>query len=60
MAKDPVCGMQIDKLHAEGEGLTSDYQGQKYYFCSKECKQEFDKNPKSFASQQQQSSSTAS
>ncbi len=45
MAKDPVCGMQVDKLQAETEGLVSEYQGQKYYFCCKDCKQTFDKDP---------------
>jgi len=41
-AKDPVCGMDItvtDKTeHAEHQGLH-------YYFCSSECKQNFEKNP---------------
>lgn len=42
MAKDPVCGMQVDEKNA---AATSQYQGQTYYFCAKVCKGEFDKEP---------------
>jgi len=45
MAKDPVCGMEIDSSQAAAQ---SQYQGQTYYFCSVECKQKFDANPKAF------------
>ena len=44
--KDPVCGMVIDDDSAVG---TSEYQGQHYYFCSSECKIEFDENPADYA-----------
>lgn len=43
MVTDPVCGMQIDTSQAEAQ---SQYEGQDYYFCSEECKQKFDANPK--------------
>jgi YHS domain-containing protein len=43
--KDPVCGMEIEPKDAAG---TSDYQGQKYYFCSEHCKQAFDKEPQKY------------
>ena len=43
---DPVCGMHIDPKEAPD---TSSYQGQTYYFCSQECKQEFDRSPHQFA-----------
>jgi Cu+-exporting ATPase len=46
MMNDPVCGMQIDSSQAPAQ---SQYQGQTYYFCSVECKQKFDANPKKFA-----------
>ena len=52
MAKDPVCGMQVNEQEATTKGLTSEYQGQKYYFCAQECKQEFDQNPRRYAGQQ--------
>ena len=42
MAKDPVCGMDvnIDKAAA-----TSTHQDQTYYFCAVGCKQAFDVDP---------------
>jgi len=46
MAKDPVCGMEVDEKRAAG---SSDYQGKKYYFCSLGCKQRFDKEPEKYA-----------
>ena len=42
---DPVCGMQVDPASAAGQ---SDYQGETYYFCSKGCKERFDRDPSSF------------
>lgn len=52
MAKDVVCGMQVDEQRATSKGLTSDYQGQTFYFCSPGCKQEFEKNPQQYAAKQ--------
>ena len=46
MAKDPVCGMDVDPKQAAGK---SDYQGQTYYFCSAGCKRAFDKEPAKYA-----------
>jgi YHS domain-containing protein len=46
MAKDPVCGMNVDEKTAK---LKSEYLGKTYYFCNKMCKATFDKNPKKFA-----------
>ena len=46
MAKDPVCGMEVDPRQAAG---TSDYQGQTYYFCAVGCKKAFDKEPARYA-----------
>ncbi len=45
MVKDLVCGMMIDPKTAAGK---SEYKGQTYYFCSKGCKAQFDKNPEKF------------
>ena len=39
---DPVCHMDIDPATAAG---TSEYNGQTYYFCSDDCKVNFDKGP---------------
>lgn len=43
--KDPVCGMMIDDSRA---AATSDHEGERYYFCSQECKTKFDDNPKRY------------
>jgi Cu+-exporting ATPase len=40
--KDPVCGMMVDKSSA---AKTSTWEGNKYYFCSKECHDKFEQAP---------------
>jgi RND family efflux transporter MFP subunit len=45
MAKDPVCGMDVDEGKATQAGLTSAYQGKTYYFCSLGDKETFEKEP---------------
>ena len=42
MAKDPVCGMDVDEAKAAG---TAQYKGRTYYFCSLGCKKSFDDDP---------------
>jgi YHS domain-containing protein len=42
MAKDPVCGMEVDPDRA---AATAEYQGETYYFCSPGCKAAFEKEP---------------
>jgi YHS domain-containing protein len=49
MAKDPVCGMDVDPKTAAGQ---SEYQGQTYYFCSIGCKKSFDKEPQKYVTAQ--------
>ena len=39
MAKDPVCGMEVD---AQKAGFTTTYKSKTYYFCSQACKTKFD------------------
>jgi Uncharacterized conserved protein len=46
MAKDPVCGMEIEESSAAG---TADYKGKTYYFCSSQCQTTFEADPKSHA-----------
>jgi YHS domain-containing protein len=48
MAKDPVCGMQVDENKA---AASSHYKGKTYYLCSAACKATFEKNPEKFAKQ---------
>lgn len=43
--KDPVCNMTIEDSKA---AATSTYKGKTYYFCSKGCKESFDKDPEAF------------
>ncbi len=45
MAKDPICGMDVDPAQA---AATSEYNGQTYYFCAQGCKKKFDENPESY------------
>ena len=45
MAKDPVCGMEVNPEVASAQGLTSEHEGQTYYFCGKGCKLDFDEDP---------------
>ncbi len=52
MVKDPVCGMQINEQQAAAKGLTSEYQGQTFSFCSPSCKKQFEQNPQQFAGPQ--------
>ncbi|MHB1133229.1 MAG: YHS domain-containing protein [Chloroflexota bacterium] len=52
MAKDPVCGMDVNEKEAEKAGLTSQQQGRTYYFCSRGCKQDFESNPQRYMAQQ--------
>ena len=45
MAKDPVCGMEVDEAKAPRVSM---YGGHKYYFCSDACKKAFDENPSAY------------
>jgi YHS domain-containing protein len=48
MAKDPVCGMEVDPARA---AATVEYQGETYYFCSPGCKAAFEKEPEKYRGQ---------
>ncbi|NIM94720.1 MAG: YHS domain-containing protein [Anaerolineales bacterium] len=45
MAKDLVCGMEVDELTAQ---WVSDYMGKTYYFCAPGCKRAFDVDPERY------------
>jgi membrane fusion protein, copper/silver efflux system len=45
MSVDPSCGMLTSEEKARESGLTTVYQGKSYFFCSRECKERFDKSP---------------
>ncbi len=42
MAKDPVCGMEVDEKTAVSK---SEHMGKTYYFCAVGCKKAFDEDP---------------
>jgi P-type Cu+ transporter len=46
-AIDPVCGMSVDQNDAP-EKLAHD--GTTYYFCSNDCREEFEANPADYTS----------
>ena len=48
MPKDPVYGLAVDAAKAKAAGLTAEYQGKVYYFCSDNSKQRFIKAPQLF------------
>lgn len=45
MARDPVCGMEIDPRQAAGQ---TEYEGQTYYFCAPACQREFEQHPERY------------
>lgn len=45
LAKDPVCGMQVDP---SGALFSSEYEGQIYYFCASGCLRTFKRQPKDY------------
>ncbi len=54
METDPVCHMHVDPNSAAGK---SDYQGKTYYFCSADCKADFDREPERYVRGQQSGAS---
>jgi len=45
MAKDPVCGMEVDEKKAAAK---SEHKRETYYFCCPACKKAFDKEPEKY------------
>lgn len=56
-AVDPVCGMTVDP----NESLSTEHDGDTYFFCSRGCQQKFGENPRGFLDRtvEDQSESTA-
>ena len=46
MAKDPICNMEVDDQTA---AFKSQYGSQTYYFCSEECREQFELRPEQYA-----------
>jgi Cu+-exporting ATPase len=45
MAIDPVCGMEVDDKTTKERAT---HQGQTYYFCSNDCRDEFQASPEDY------------
>lgn len=46
--KDPVCGMTVNQDQAMADGLTAEVDGKTSYFCSADCKEQFEQDPQRF------------
>jgi len=45
MAIDPVCGMEVDERTTKDKTI---HEGTTYYFCSTDCKDEFEASPEDY------------
>jgi YHS domain-containing protein len=45
MAIDPVCGMEVDDRSTKERAI---YEGTTYYFCSEDCREEFQAAPEDY------------
>lgn len=45
MAKDPVCGMEIDEYQAKYQ---AQYKGKAFYFCTERCRASFEQDPERY------------
>jgi YHS domain-containing protein len=45
MTTDPVCGMKVDE---KGSEFHTQFAGKKYFFCSDNCRKEFEADPDEF------------
>jgi len=50
MAKDPVCGMDVDENKVTQKTF---YKGKVYFFCSATCKKAFDRNPEKYVNHEE-------
>jgi YHS domain-containing protein len=48
--KDPVCQMEVDRRTAATE---TEYEGKTYYFCCRQCREQFEANPQKYVQQKQ-------
>jgi YHS domain-containing protein len=45
---DPVCGMSVDPMQAEANGLIAEHNGTTYYFCGRGCLLDFRDDPEQY------------
>ena len=55
MAIDPVCGMEVDETTSKEKAT---HEGTIYYFCSKDCKDEFVASPEDYIGGEEQMTGT--
>ena len=55
MAIDPVCGMEVDETTAKAR---TSFQGKTYFFCSTDCREEFDEAPEDYVTDDQRRTGT--
>lgn len=55
MATDPVCGMTVDEQTAAG---STEYEGERYYFCSTHCLHKFEAAPRRYTRAQEKSAAS--
>ena len=55
---DPACGMPLSAHDAKASKYTASYQGHKFVFCSEKCQKKFEGDPKKYAGEKAQSSTS--
>jgi YHS domain-containing protein len=55
MAIDPVCGMEVDERTTKDKAT---HEGTTYYFCSQDCKEEFEASPEDYIGGDEQMTGT--
>jgi YHS domain-containing protein len=55
MAMDPVCGMEVDEKTAKDR---SSFEGRAFYFCSADCREEFDESPEEYVGEDERRTGT--
>jgi YHS domain-containing protein len=48
MTRDPICFADINESDARRASLFSEYNGRTFFFCSRACKDRFDRDPGAF------------
>ena len=51
LERDPICGMSVDPAKATAASRTSVFKEKTFFFCSDNCKKQFDADPAKFAAQ---------
>jgi Cu+-exporting ATPase len=55
MAIDPVCGMEVDERTTKDRAM---HEGSTYYFCSKDCREEFEASPEDYVGGEEEMTGT--